>query len=530
MTALSRLSKVPSFVQTVLSAYLISKSLRSWKGPATVARLVVALSLLNTVRTLIYNKYFHPLSHIPGGFTSLSNFYTALGTSIGRSHEFTPQAHKRFGKVVRVAPNIISVADKNAIRDILVTTDYPKSEIHEAIELSDQHNLFSSRNKDFHKNRRRLVAPAFGISYLRSLEPLMQVLIRKLDEVLAAPDSVPQATVLPKGQANICSFLNRLSLDIIGETVFGQTFQMVLHDDHPVPKLLAKSLKRSQQQTFNPLLRWLVPVDRSFLIFGAERVQMRKEAGEAGRRADLLQYLIDAQAKEREDGNGETGDEYQDMISGKLTDKALESEAFLFLAAGSDTSSTAMTHTLMFLVKNPETLAKLREEMDLATAGNPKGFLPSYDQVRGLEYLTACINESMRLRTVAATGIPREVPEDTTMAGIFVPAGTIVLASTPSLHLSDEYFPQADQYIPERWIPEESPFPPVQEFTFYPFSAGTRNCVGKNFAMMEMRLVLAAIITHYDIKDVPGQRTDYVQFITTALATGSYVLEMNKRT
>lgn len=107
---------------------------------------------------------------------------------------------------------------------------------------------------------------------------------------------------------------------------------------------------------------------------------------------------------------------------------------------------------------------------------------------------------------------------------------SVVLASTPSLHLSNEYFPQADQFIPERWIPEESPFPSVQEFTFYPFSAGTRNCVGKNFAMMEMRLILATIITQYDIKDVPGQRTDYVQFITTALATGSYMLEMNKRT
>ncbi|KAF9321251.1 hypothetical protein BG003_002761 [Podila horticola] len=56
---------------------------------------------------------------------------------------------------------------------------------------------FSSRNKDFHKNRRRLVAPAFGLSYLRSLEPLMQectkVLIRKLDEILAVLESVPQA-------------------------------------------------------------------------------------------------------------------------------------------------------------------------------------------------------------------------------------------------------------------------------------------------------------------------------------------------
>ncbi|KAG0332021.1 hypothetical protein BG000_010406 [Podila horticola] len=241
-------------------------------------------------------------------------------------------------------------------------TDYPKSEIHEAIELSDQHNLFF----DFHKNRRRLVAPAFGLSYLRSLEPLMQectkVLIRKLDEILAALESVPQK------------------------------------------------------------------------------------------------------------------------------------------------------------------LAKLREELDLATAGNPKGTLPTYGQVRNLEYLTACINESMRLRTVAATGIPREVPKDTTMAGIFVPAGTT------SLRLPREYFPQADQYIPERWIPEELPLPPVKEFTSYPFSAGTRNCVGKNFVMMEMRLMLAAIITQYDIMDVPGQRTEYVQFITTALATGSYVLEMNKRT
>ncbi|KFH65621.1 hypothetical protein MVEG_09097 [Podila verticillata NRRL 6337] len=132
------------------------------------------------------------------------------------------------------------------------------------------------------------------------MQDCTRVLISKLDEVLAAPDSVPQATVLPKGQVNICSFLNRLSLDIIGETAFGQTFQMVLHNDHPVPKLLAKSLKRSQLQSFNPLLRWLVPVDMSFLSFGAD-------------------------------------------------------------VASSEASSTAMTHTLKFLVKNSEKLVKLQE-------------------------------------------------------------------------------------------------------------------------------------------------------------------------
>lgn len=72
--------------------------------------------------------------------------------------------------------------------------------------------------------------------------------------------------------------------------------------------------------------------------------------------------------------------------------------------AGSETSSTAMTFTLMFLVQNQDKLAKLREELDLATASNAPGTLPSYDQVRNLPYLTGCINESLRLRPVAATG------------------------------------------------------------------------------------------------------------------------------
>ncbi|KAK3815001.1 MAG: cytochrome P450 [Benniella sp.] len=483
---------------------------------------------------MISNAFFHPLSPIPGNKLLASTyFFTSASSLTGRTHYSLPLYHRLYGKVVRIAPEIVSVADKDMIREILVTTDYPKSYIHEGFELNDQHNLFSSRNKDFHKNRRRLVAPAFGLQYLRSLEPIMQeciqILVRKIDEVLEDPKAVKGKKVLPKGQINICSFMMRLSLDIIGETAFGQSFDMVENDTHPVPHQMAKTLKRCMQQAFNPWMKWVFKVDYSFADFGAERVKDRKSKGEKGRRADLLQYLIDAQANERANGNGETGNEYEDMISGKLTDKAVETEAIVFLIAGSETSSTAITFTLMYLVKNPDKLAKLREELDLATASNPYGVLPTYEQVRNLPYLTGCIHESLRLRPVAATGLPREVTEDVTMNGHFFPKGTILLAQLPQLHWSDEYFPQADKFIPERWIPEESPFPPMQDFTFYPFSAGTRNCIGKNFAMMEMRLILATIITMYDIGFVPNQREDYIQFITTALATESYVITMKKR-
>ncbi|KAF9093840.1 hypothetical protein BGX29_009785 [Mortierella sp. GBA35] len=538
MAVLSTLSNW-TFLKSFFNKY--PKTLEDLKKPRSIVRLLTTFVVLNALRKFIYNRYFHALSHLPSTFYSFTYAFTALGVYSGRSHYILPKTHERYGKVVRVgkyfqlsSPNIVSVADKDAIHDILVMSDFPKSEIHEGLELYNQHNLFSSRNRDFHKNRRRLVAPAFGLQYLRSLEPIMHdcihIMIQKIDEILQDPTSVQNgAKVLPQGHINICSFMNRLSLDIIGETAFGETFHMVKDDNHPIPRQMAKSLKRSMQQTFNPWMRWFIPLDYSFIDFSAERVNIRREAGGVGRRADLLQFLIDAQANERENGNAETGNEYEDMISGKLTDRAVQTEALVFLIAGSETSSTAITNTLMYLVKNTKALKRLREELDQATASNPPGALPTYDQVRKLTYLTACINESMRLRPVAATGLPREVTEDTIMGGHTVPKGTIVLAQISQLHWNADYFPEPNNFSPERWIPEESPFPPIQDFTFYPFSAGTRNCVGKNFAMMEMRLILATILTTYDIGYVPRQREDYVQFITTAFATESYVINMKRR-
>ncbi|KAG0209892.1 hypothetical protein BGX33_005271 [Mortierella sp. NVP41] len=491
----SRLSALKGLVKTLLASH--PTTIHSLRQPGSILWIIFTLWIAKSMKNMIWRAYFHPLSHLPGNkLLSSTYFFTGIAGLSGRSHYLLPLGHKRYGKIFRFSPDIVSVADKDMIKE------------------------------------RQLVAPAFGLQYLRALEPIMaectQIAINEIDKILEDPKAV-KGRVLPQGHINICSFMIRLSLDIIGETAFGQSFRMVQDNTHPVPGQLANTLKRCMQQTFNPWMKWFIPLDWSFVDFGAQKVRDRRAKGEKGRRADLLQYLIDAQVIERANGNGETGNDYEDMISGKLTDKAVETEACVFLIAGSETSSTAMTFTTMYLVRNPDKLAKLREELDLATASNTPGALPTFDQVRNLPYLTGCINESLRLRPVAATGLPREVTEDVTMKGHFFPKGTILLAQLPQLHWSDEYFPQANKFIPERWIPGESPFPPVQDFTFYPFSAGTRNCVGKNYAMMEMRLILAALVVHYDIGYVPRQRTDYIQYITTALATESYIITMKKR-
>ncbi|KAF9322986.1 hypothetical protein BG006_001863, partial [Podila minutissima] len=163
-----------------------------------------------------------------------------------------PAFHKRYDKVARIAPELVTVADKDMIRE------------------------------DFHKNRRRLVAPAFGLSYLRSLEPIMHecigIMLQKVDELLEDTRAVK----------------SKKSLDIIGETAFGQSFEMVKDEVHPVPGQTARTLKRCVQQAFNPWMKHFIPLDFSFADFGAECVKVRRAAGEKGQRADLLQYLIDA--------------------------------------------------------------------------------------------------------------------------------------------------------------------------------------------------------------------------------------------
>ncbi|KAG0077608.1 hypothetical protein BGZ92_001858, partial [Podila epicladia] len=105
---------------------------------------------------------------------------------------------------------------------------------------------------------------------------------------------------------------------------------MVKNGTHPVPELVAKTLKSCPLNHFAPWLRHILPpLDFSFFNFIYEKIAERNATGSTGT-ADILYHLLNAQQKERDRGNGETGDAYEDMISGKLTDKAIATECAVF--------------------------------------------------------------------------------------------------------------------------------------------------------------------------------------------------------
>ncbi|KAG0041519.1 hypothetical protein BGZ83_001698, partial [Gryganskiella cystojenkinii] len=299
------------------------------------------------------------------------------------------------------------------IKEILVTTDCPKSALYSGMELNGQSNIFTTTSKDFHKHSRRMVSTSFELKHLRSLEPIMHE-----NQILHDSTSVKRGNkILPQDHVNIYSLIQRLATDIFGETSFSQKFNMVKNESHELPDRFTMALKSSWRQESNPWMRWIIPRDPSIFGFVADIVRSRKVAGENGRRADALQGLIDAQTPGTCDEGNSMDKTVETPFKKSLTDKAILSEALFLLIGGSATVASPLTFTLMYLAENSDKLTLLREELDLTTASNALGDLPTHDQVRNLPYLTGCINESLRLRTSAAIGLPRDVPEDVVTKG-----------------------------------------------------------------------------------------------------------------
>ncbi|KAF9981398.1 hypothetical protein BGZ75_007347 [Mortierella antarctica] len=519
MAAISRLSSPTALMRFIMALYTRSMQNRTLiRKPHILLWFAVRLWVMRRVATFISNAFFHPLSRLPGNNVIASSYLPVIASILfGRAQDLLPFFHKRYGKVVRVGTDLVSVADKDMIREILDTIDLPRTEIiHQAFDYEGQQNMFSSRDKDFHKSRPTLLEHT-------------QRLLQKIDEMIRDPNVVKHGPVLQKGHIDVGYLSVCFSVDSIGELAFGKTFDMVKDGTHEVPELVAKTLKGCVLNHFAPWLKYVLPpADYSFFDFIYEKIAERNGVNTDGN-PDVLHHLLNAKRKELEKGNGQTGNEYDDMVTGKLTDKAIATECAVFLATGSDTTASIMGYTLLFLAKYPTTLARLQEELDFVHATNEEGSLPSYAQVRPLPYLNACINEALRLHPIVPTGIPRQVKEDITIGGYFFAKGTVLLANYPQLHWSDEYFPQAHKFIPERWLPSESPFPPVMDKVFFPFSAGGSNCVGKDFAMMSLRLSLAALALNYNMERVSPEYDNDILEAVPGPDEGTCVIRMERR-
>ena len=176
-----------------------------------------------------------------------------------------------------------------------------------------------------------------------------------------------------------------------------------------------------------------------------------------------------------------------------VTPLELQHQIFTFLAAGHETTSNLLCWTLYLLDKNPRIKNKVKNELSNFNENE----LTS-ENINSLVYLDAVIKESLRLYPPVPS-LMRVAVEDDEIDGHFVPKGAIVPVVQYLVHRNEKYWPQADEFKPERFLDKDykKNYTP---FSFLAFSGGPRGCIGESFAYLEAKIILSHLLKNYDYK------------------------------
>jgi cytochrome P450 len=202
-------------------------------------------------------------------------------------------------------------------------------------------------------------------------------------------------------------------------------------------------------------------------------IAKRREAGVNTK--DLLSMLL--QVKDADTGEG-------------MNDQQLRDEVMTMFLAGHETSSNALVWTWHLLSRNPAVARKLKAELDEVLGGRA----PTLDDLPKLVYTEKVLHESMRLFP-PVWGFSRMAEEEDVIGGYRIPKGTWVFVSQYLTHRIPEYFENPEGFDPDRF--HDGFMESLPKCTYFPFGAGARQCIGNNFALMEIKIILATLAQQF---------------------------------
>lgn len=463
----------------------------------------ILLAVVITTKVLyagVYNAYFHPLSRFPGPkLAACSNVPYSISFLGGRQPYNILELHRRYGPVVRVAPNELSFNTAQSFRDIYGFRPghktFVKSIFYDGGSFAARgvHSIVSERDPVVHGEMRRLLSHAFSNTSLLEQEELVT-------------DSVDTFVSLMKtkvGQRlDIADLYERMAFDIIGNLAFGETFGALDTDErHPWIAITMGALtKGALVDSFKrfPMLASIVKLvmhkQIAALIDDTNKNEelaiklVNRRVSRPVTRKDFLTRILEQRS--RVDADPDSKHHH------KVSDVELAAHVSDFVLAGSETTSTVLSTATYYLLKNPNVYEKLSSEIRSAFKS---GDVINEATTRDLTYLNAVCKEAMRIYAPLPLGLPREVPEGgDTVAGHYLPAGTVVATNPIAASLDPENFSDPLVFNPDRWFDEYQGNDDLE--ASQPFSLGARGCLGKSLGWMEMRQILAKLLYNFDLE------------------------------
>jgi cytochrome P450 len=213
----------------------------------------------------------------------------------------------------------------------------------------------------------------------------------------------------------------------------------------------------------------------------------------------------------------------QDQATGQRLSRAevLEQSA-TFLAAGHETTATAMAWFWHLLSQNPDARARMLDEVDTVLQGRN----PAYDDFDRLPWTKACFSEAMRIHPPVYLSMRRATTDDD-LNGYRITRGTIVVVLTHRLHRNPDFWPEPERFDPNRFLPGTATERP--KAAYVPFGGGRRICIGLQFALLEATMIAVATSQRFVLDAAPGHRVVEEGF-TTLRPKGGLPMVIRRRT
>ena len=368
--------------------------------------------------------------------------------------------------------------------------NYTKSLAYELLRPLLGNGLLTSEG-DFWKQQRKLIQPAF---HKRKLDEWTQMMIEQsnhtADRISKYADTGEAFDVMPE--------MTALTLDIISKAMFSTGVedkaqmvgdQILLLNEYTIDKLHSPiRLPAAFPTPFNVKERKALALLDQVIY---EIIDKRRKGGE--KKDDLLSMLIDV----RDEETGES-----------MSNKQLRDEIMTVFIAGNETSSTALSWTLYLLSQHPHIEQKMMAEIDEKLNS---GMQLTFNTVHEFQYVKQVIEEGMRLYP-PVWSVGRRAIADDELGGYKIEKGTNVLVPIIFMHRNERYWENALEFMPERFAPERRHS--IDRFVYFPFGGGARVCIGNNFAMLEMQIILINLYRKFKFKLKEGFKVEDEVLIT----------------
>ncbi|KAB8315452.1 cytochrome P450 [Tolypothrix campylonemoides VB511288] len=395
---------------------------------------------------------------------------------------------KRYGDIVTVMSGstpIVYVSNPLGIKEIFTNTKEiaARGELNQNFALMTGNQGVLQLNGLVHKNRRKLLMQGFhGVRMQACGQRICELTEKIMSQQVVGKSFVAYPTIE--------DITLRVGVEVVMGLYEGERYDKIKHlfvsvlrhGQSPIDKILSNIFRQRDLGRWSPQGYRLHLRRELFQLLSAEVEERRKQPDSS--RSDILSDLIFACD---ETGQPLSDEEVRDLLLSPI------------FAAG-DASGTALAWSLYWIHRLPSVRLRLLEELDSL------GENPDPMSIVALPYLNAVCNEVLRIYPTQLFTFPRLVESTVEIMGYELSPGTVLIGNIYSTHQREDLYPHPKEFNPERFL--EKQFSPYE---FFPFGGGSRVCIGGAFALFEMKLVLATILSRYQLELV-SQRPERPKF------------------